>query len=354
MPVSLSPGRIRTAEFEINTRSSYRITFIARQGFGHQPGPSEPDYYQYCLPDLVTSWSLSNRGRVVAKSAGQMCDSLGEFTAGSGRYVLDVHVLRDGGRFNSYGPRLAVYEVGGAQVASDNQGILAFWSLVVLTTLGAGAVISSTIQRRHERLDSFVEAWPLTLPESQLPPRGMGAGPRLKAITPRRAPMIADYYLGDPKASARRPFTGLPSTGLITLFIYLFVFMAIWSFYWFPLIPVGLKVGLLRPGATGQTSPGIQPLIVQVAFERRPTFDGRIRQRPSLFVNRKLVSRDDFETVLQKELTMRPPYWPVYLEGDSDMDWLDAVEVVDIVQKLHAQVILLTSRATVMRSAGSR
>src|ERR1035441_10438270 len=146
MPVSLSPGHKRTPEFEINTRSSYRITFIARQGFGHQPGPSEPDYYQYCLPDLITSWSLSNRGQVVAKSAGQMCDSLGEFTAGSGRYVLDLHVLRDGSRFNAYGPRLAVYEVGGAQEASDNQGVLAFWSLVVLTTLGAGAVISSIIQ----------------------------------------------------------------------------------------------------------------------------------------------------------------------------------------------------------------
>ena len=346
MPVSLTPGHIRTPEFEINTQSSYRIAFVARRGFGHQPGPTDPPDYQYCLPDLGVSWSLSNQGRVVANNTGQMCDALGEVQAGSGRYVLDVHVSRDGSRFNAFGPHLMVFEVGGEQETVGGQGFWAFWGLIVLASLGTGAVVCSAIRSRHEKSDSFFKAWPLTLPQPQLaPPRTDSGAPRREAIATRRAPIVTEYYLGDRRASARRPLTGLSSIALMMLLTYFIVVVAMWSAYWFPLIPVGFKVRLLRPGVAAQASPGIQPIIVRVACEKRTASDGQRRPLPTLWVNRKLVAREDFETVLQKELNLRPPHWPVYLEGDSEMDWQHAVQVIDIVQKLHAQVVLLTSRA---------
>ena len=34
--------------------------------------------------------------------------------------------------------------------------------------------------------------------------------------------------------------------------------------------------------------------------------------------------------------------WPVYVEGDTDLEWLWPAKAVDIIQGLHAKVILLT------------
>ena len=194
--------------------------------------------------------------------------------------------------------------------AVGGQGFWAFWGLIVLISLGTGAIVCSATRSRHEKLDSFFKAWPLTLPRPQLPPPPANFMARREAIATRRAPIITEYYLGDCRASARRPLTGLSSISLIMLLTYFAVLVAMWSAYWFPLTSVGFKVRLLRPGVASQRSPGLQPIIVQVAYEKRTASDGQRRPRPSLWVNRTLVSRDDFEAVLQKELNLRPRTGP--------------------------------------------
>ena len=338
--MSLSPGHILTPTFEINTKSRYRIASKARGGFGHSSGPSESPYYEYFLPDLGSSWTLSNRGRVVARGTGQLCDEPGEFDAGSGRYVLDVTLSQDGSSFNSRSPRLIVTEVGGVRESADAQGHLASLSLVVLLILGAGAIISSTVRRRHEKRDALLKAWSLTLPGCEGPSPCAAAGSRLKAIVTRR-PTSVEYYYGDRRALARRPLSGLSSASLIMAVLSLLaVVLSCCDFSLGP-IPVGLNVRLLRPGVTGERSPGIQPVLVEVRLRKEPTPDARMRDT-RLFVNRTQISRDNFEAVLQKELNLRPPDWPVYLEGYPELEWHHVVQVIDVIRKLHAQVVLLT------------
>ncbi len=254
MPVSLAPGHLRTPEFEINLRGTYQINFAATNGFGHSPEPSEGPYYQYCLPDLGIAWTLSNRGRVVAQGAGQTCDGLGKFKADSGRYALDVWVSRDGRAFNDRGPRLTICESGGLREDSSSQGFLAYWNLIVLTTLGVAAIVCSELRRRYAKLDSAFRDWPLTLPGSQPSSRPKAVRARLGAIVVRRP------------AAVPRPLTSLSSISLVVVFALPVPTILLWITANPHAIPVGFKVRLMRADVTGQASPGIQPILVQVTL----------------------------------------------------------------------------------------
>jgi biopolymer transport protein ExbD len=102
--------------------------------------------------------------------------------------------------------------------------------------------------------------------------------------------------------------------------------------------PKGLMTHLLIPEAQAQSSPGIQPVYVRLE-------SGGINARPSLYVDSQPVPWENFETVLRKELRLRHPDWPVYLEADPDMEWKWPVMAIDKIRGLQAQVILLTRQA---------
>lgn len=152
-PISLLPGHVQTSEFAINTRSTYRVAFMAREGFGHEAADRQE--YDYCLPALGTSWSLSSDGQVIAAGAETPCgDWLGSFQAGSGYYVLDVYISRDGSGFNSRSPRLVVYEVGGLQATLYSWSALTFCASLVLVTIGAGILAFWIISSRNQKRES--------------------------------------------------------------------------------------------------------------------------------------------------------------------------------------------------------
>jgi hypothetical protein len=71
--------------------------------------------------------------------------------------------------------------------------------------------------------------------------------------------------------------------------------------------------------------------------------------RPRLYVDYRPVGWDDIEALLRKELRVRPPNWPVYVEGDPGMEWVWAADTIDRIRGLHAEVILLTSRSAPFR-----
>jgi hypothetical protein len=52
-----------------------------------------------------------------------------------------------------------------------------------------------------------------------------------------------------------------------------------------------------------------------------------------------------FSALLKKELVRRPPDWPVYVEGDRDLEWRQVAEAIDAVRGQRAEVILLTGAA---------
>jgi hypothetical protein len=98
---------------------------------------------------------------------------------------------------------------------------------------------------------------------------------------------------------------------------------------------MGLTVHLVMPGIRADFGPGIQPLRVRLEFDRRS-------RRVSPYVDSQPIRWDDFGPLLNKELPRRPPNWPVYLEGDPEMEWRDAVRAIDIIRGLHGEVVLLT------------
>ena len=180
----------------------------------------------------------------------QTCAGLGGFDAGDGRYVLDVDVAHDGSPFNSRSPRLAVQESGGVREAAVEQGVVAFWGLSVLLTLGTAMMISSALLRRNEKLDLFSGAWHLTQPGRELPPL-TGSRERSDAIARLRA-SPRTLCSDDPVTFPRRretpsippAFTRPAWFGLLTLLCYLVIDIPIWAVFWSPPVARGLAVRL--------------------------------------------------------------------------------------------------------------
>jgi len=110
--------------------------------------------------------------------------------------------------------------------------------------------------------------------------------------------------------------------GLVGAVAYLLVLMPIAVIHsWeFP-TPVGMMLRLLRP-RVAESVLGIQPLVVRLVPAAGP------RARPSLYVDSQLVPWGEFDNVLQKEISRRPPDWPVYLGGDPDLEWGYGVYVI--------------------------
>ncbi len=164
MPVSMSPGHIRTPEFKINLEAVYLIEIVADQ-------KKIPADSLFCLlgykildsscpntPSVVAaSWILSSDGAVVARGSTKDKDSgggtvmddgigreIGSFDSESGRhYVLDVDVLADGSKLATGNPRLQVQRFPWNR-ASD-AGI--FSLVVVLELTGIVSLIVSGARR---------------------------------------------------------------------------------------------------------------------------------------------------------------------------------------------------------------
>jgi hypothetical protein len=165
-------------------------------------------------------------------------------------------------------------------------------------------------------------------------------GERRKVIATRKR-ITSEYLLGDRRSSARYPLTSLSSIGLIAGITFMWTFTGLAVLEGAArLIPTGLTIHLLQtPFAQG--APGLQPLLVRVEIAASG--------RPRLYVDYRPIGWDDLDAVLRKELRLRPPNWPVYMEGDPGMEWQWAVDTIDRIRGLHAEVILLTSRRAPFR-----
>ena len=70
----------------------------------------------------------------------------------------------------------------------------------------------------------------------------------------------------------------------------------------------------------------------------------RVESTGDLYLNGQPVSWYHLGPTLGKELSRRPPRFPVYIEtGAGDMEWQQVVKAIDIVQGMDGQVVLLTA-----------
>ena len=323
VPVSLAPGHVRTPEFAINVASTYLIEITLQRELDVKGRRCYPGYG--CPFDLSMSWALRKDGRVLARGRGTDGSRIGKFRAGEGRYVLDVDVSQDGSHFNAAEPHLAVIVMGDQPERVDWEGSRARAALLVLGAVGVLMIIRSAILSRQEKQASLIKAYALTQAGPQSPAfRRAAVSGSIRVIHPASE----GKYIGDPRPSRARPLSGLSSIALLLIEVLLVLIITFLVLR--PITPKGIRIRLLRPGVSAQPSPGIQPLVVRV--ER----DGR------LYVNSELVPTERLDSLLRKELNRRPPDWPVYVEGDGDMDWGDVLDVIDRLRGLHAEVVLLT------------
>ena len=346
MPISLSQGHIQTAEFKINLEGTYELYIEFQPVFDDGSGAGV-----HCPSPLPrTAWSLSKGGQVVKNGNGGGHEGMGGFFyAGAGRYTLDFDVRDNGTCLNAGSPRLVIAAFRYQHPEVDDNLTGAFFLSLLFAVTGFNLFVHSYRARRYQE-----PACSLTEPGPQSPLTDGGSGsPEVAASRTRRAhtafPTVGSEHdhLKLTRSYVWR-FQRASWFGLIAVNIYLLVLLPFWVMQaWAWVTPVGLRLHLLFPAAPAQVSPGIQPLLVRVA-------SGGSGAVPNLYVNSQLVSWQDFGTVLQKELSRRPPNWPVYLEGDGDMEWRYAVNAIDTIRGLHAEVILLPATTAPVRGRSER
>jgi biopolymer transport protein ExbD len=62
----------------------------------------------------------------------------------------------------------------------------------------------------------------------------------------------------------------------------------------------------------------------------------------AIYVNSKMTPRDELDSTIRMELEKRQRHI-VYVEAESNVPWADVANVIDLVEVLHANVVLLTT-----------
>jgi hypothetical protein len=306
MPVSLAAGHLKTGPFRTDLGEYYSISIEVDNEYPENEACAVPSV-------LKTRWILYREGKVADGSDESVAGygSQGGFTGERGVYDLDVEVMKDAACLDARHPRLSIV----AWINHDAGRTMLFLFLCTFC-IGVGGTLLA-----------------------------IGGVERVRKWPPPVAPFVGKTTIfGNTRWKRRpstpRPFSRMSYIGLVTANTYLLLLIPVIPVCilqsWAYMVPKGLKVHLLRFGITAQRNPGIQPVLVQLETRGQ-------RGRPSLYVNFQPVSWEDFGVVLQKELNQRPPNWPVYFQGDPDMEWDWAGKTIDTIRGLQAEVILLTA-----------
>ena len=256
---------------------------------------------------------------------------LGGFNVDKGRYVLDLDIREDGSRLNAGAPHLVVFEAGPAYAAAGLQESRAFLLLLVFSAVGFCLIVRAAIARRQEALDTVARACSLTRP---------GAAGSLTASARAYVGTSRVYQPGKPQPPRGRPLREDA------------VLRAGCRDY----LPAGVDTDVgpsilvfHRPG--GVTDPSVEtrnrcPAQPGNAAAARQAGIRERGRRPNLFVDSQSVTWEDFGSLLRRKLVQRPPGWPVYLQGDADMEWQWAVKAIEIIRGQGPEVVLLKAAAS--------
>jgi biopolymer transport protein ExbD len=314
MPISFARGHIQ-AEFDINVESVYKVNLQLNPERREQRPPC-PNGPLTCDPvrSAGVHWSVSDGRHIVA---GGENDATGAtFDCHTGHYVFGLDIPEDQRWLDFYEPRLVIFEAGGK---FNSQGFLMTGALFLLALflcgpVGACMLVLAGIHRRQEKFATFLKAHPLT----QAGPAGNG----FRACSIKTEP----FRRLRPKPSTARPLSRLSAHSLVILVTFLMVWIVFAAIT--PLSPHGLRVHLIGPGVTTLRSPGIQPLLLYV-------------DKSGIFLGAGRLSLDALPSRLEQELSRRPPDWPVYIQGDPNLEWRQVAEAIDAIRASGADVVLL-------------
>ena len=334
VPIALDKPPVQIPEFEVDVEGSYGIGVVPFQQYDYS---DRPEKWQ---------WSVTSRGRIIAQGSEVpgFNGYLGTFFARQGSYVLNLAP----GKGAPPSGRVWVREIGVAYAAAELRVNRAFQLLLVIVTAHIYLLLRAAVERRRDRQEEEQRAWPLTQPGA------LGPAPRIDS-TIRRPWKL--------RQSPRPAFARLSWFGLLTSIVCLFAMLASFLSYMFVFpAPIGLPVRLLRPGVQGQRLAGLEPLVVRVACSGGgPSPNSSIPSglmtaeqlppcaSPILYFNSERVAWDQLGPLLDKKLLLRPPVWPVYVQGEGRLEWRSVARAVDIVEGKGAQVVLLTDWAAASR-----
>jgi len=250
MPVSLAQGHIRSPEFKINLDAGFWIfveveTKVDDEGVSCLTGYTSDYCRKNGIRELHASWTLSDRGRVVARgstdrdqgSRGGMLSKargLGNFSVPAGKhFVLDIEFPEDNSHFNGGHPRLTIAQSYYWSFEENRTPVLLFAMFLgaIGTALSVSGIIESTIAKRNEQRVSLTSPGPIA--------GGFQweAEPATEKSNPERLPLLR-----------ARVLVGL---GLAMLGMASFVIVKRWidSRIFVPVdIPVSLASGRIRTG----------------------------------------------------------------------------------------------------------
>jgi TonB family protein len=307
VPVSLTRGHIKTAEFLVNLHASYSIYLTSQNDawFSDMNCPAQG------AAEPQIRWQAFRSGQLVAN--GWYSDHrkrawVGSFETRKGLYNLDLEVLSDGSCLDRYYPVLWVETNGrdswllGATIASLYDNVLSL--CVTLVIVGIGALISSAAARANK-------AWT----PAQVRPGALGIGHVIRMA--RR------------HAKLKQPLSNLPSFGLLGASF--FALLLFFNLLLARRTPQGLKVYVPKPGTYARSDePWNEPLVV------------RIDARGDLYLNRRPVAGADLMKGLQDALSPRGD-WTVFVDGHQGRQYQEIARVVDEIQgAFETKVILVT------------
>jgi len=327
--LNFSSSRLVSQEFEINTEGRYGIHVRVEYYSSGQNRDTWPEW----------AWEVLEGGRIAAKGNGPLYDwDFEDFDAHKGRYVLVLEPNQG--------------EAGFAHVWVENGALreaTQFWLavsgdlLVLVVAISLGLFVRAIIVRRFDARDAADRAASLTQPGSPGPaPRINHAIRHPWNLTPRPRP----------------DFTRLSWHAYIVFVVLLILDIMFAVIYASPVPIKGLTVRLLRPGVQGASVPHLDPLVVRVACTGNgptpmsPDWESLSNEqvqayyarctKPILYFNSQQIPWDQLEPLLDKELMRRPPEWPVYVQGDRELEWQGVARAIDIIRGKGAQVVLLT------------
>jgi len=315
MPISLTPGHIRTGNFYVNLHTVFRFQ-IDLKGY-------DDNYWRYpnCKDYEVvqTRWWLSRDGRVISTWEGFWDNHwagvphgpvsgsyLGAFTGTPGRYNLDVELASNASCLERFHPHLRVYAddtdyAGGGWIFAT-----ALLTSCLLVGAGIGLLLAGSTA-------------PLPAKVSRVESLAIFRALRTQRESSRRKLLVMG------------PASILPTVAYFyaTTFFVLFLVMAPFHLSRFSRSQ-GIPARLLRMDTIQATMD--QPatgLLVYVA------------RNGDLYLNSRRVTSAQLARALEQQFAFRAD-WSVYVEGDPDVTYQTVDGTMDLVRSAHGKVIVLT------------
>jgi len=301
IPVSLSQGHFRTAEFYVNLKGQYatniRVDYVASD---------RPECQEEAQQPLRAHFIAYHNGVPVAETdqpgyAGSGALDLEE----TGYYSLDVKILSDASCLDSSHPRLQVW-TWGSWYYTDRFDT-ALWAIPTVAIAGLALLgfVATVLARR---------AKPCRIAETE------------KEEVPTGLPVYRPRSL---KRISTLPHFPLLCATLLALLVFILAILHT------PFPSKGLYVSVgVNPSDVGNLNSAIPPVVVRIRLPK----PGAV---PKLAVDSASVEWDGLRDALKGQLKLRAQ-WIVYVDGDSNLPWQDVAQVADIAKGLHAKVVLLT------------